>query len=79
MQVYTYTVGKLTVCAADPRQAHHSCRRLIRLQVANERHAISGMQVPGDMPSLSFAVPVAAGVAGVVLSFVLSPFELVKV
>lgn len=37
------------------------------------------LQAPGDLPSLSFAVPAAAGVAGVVLSFVLSPFELVKV
>lgn len=37
------------------------------------------VQAPGELPSLSFAVPVAAGLAGVVLSFVLSPFELVKV
>ncbi len=37
------------------------------------------MQAPGELPTLSCAVPVAAGLAGVVLSFVLSPFELVKV
>ena len=37
------------------------------------------MQAPGELPTLSFAVPVAAGLAGIVLSFVLSPFELVKV
>ena len=37
------------------------------------------LQAPGELPSLSYAVPAAAGVAGVVLSFVLSPFELVKV
>ena len=37
------------------------------------------LQTPGELPSLPFAVPVAAGVAGVVLSFVLSPFELIKV
>ena len=37
------------------------------------------MQAPGELPTLSFAVPAAAGLAGVVLSFVLSPFELVKV
>lgn len=37
------------------------------------------LQAPGELPSLTFAVPAAAGVAGVILSFVLSPFELVKV
>ncbi|KAL3133207.1 hypothetical protein ABBQ38_007095 [Trebouxia sp. C0009 RCD-2024] len=41
-------------------------------------YTLGQLTAPGDLPSLSFAVPAAAGVAGVVLSFVLSPFELVK-
>lgn len=35
-------------------------------------------KTPGELPSLTYAVPAAAGLAGVVLSFVLSPFELIK-
>lgn len=37
------------------------------------------LQPPGELPSLTYAVPVAAGLAGVILSFILSPFELIKV
>lgn len=42
-------------------------------------HIVHSLQTPGELPSLTYAVPAAAGLAGVVLSFVLSPFELIKV
>ena len=83
LQVYTYTLARLTVCAAtvvtrsaDYRQAQASPQRVTKLGMTLP---IVLMQAPGELPSLTFAVPVAAGLAGVVLSFVLSPFELVKV
>lgn len=41
-------------------------------------YTLARLTAPGELPTLSFAVPVAAGLAGIVLSFVLSPFELVK-
>lgn len=41
-------------------------------------YTLAQLTVPGESPSLGFAVPVAAGLAGIILSFVLSPFELVK-
>ncbi|DBA97388.1 TPA: hypothetical protein ACH3X1_015115 [Trebouxia sp. C0004] len=41
-------------------------------------YTLAQLTAPGEPPTLSFAVPVAAGLAGIVLSFVLSPFELIK-
>ena len=84
LQVYSYTLAQLTVCATAARLlvqqiiGKHPCltTATLNLQCC---HAKSGLQAPGESPSLGFAVPVAAGLAGIILSFVLSPFELVKV